>query len=154
MSFSKTINLKSFTSVCFFQIARETILSLINIHEKIMHSRACLSHIQKLRKLRNLKNKKLRNLKNKKLKICPAFLFFALYFIFWHCISKTLHCSQLIRIEKFVSCILLVQKHCFLAMSPEGESRQTRKHCVPIAQPQLKQILLWQQCTQKQSKTN
>jgi hypothetical protein len=26
---------------------------------------------------------------------------FALYFIFWHCISKKLHCSYPIRIEKF-----------------------------------------------------
>jgi hypothetical protein len=44
VSFSKTIKIEVFeklTSVCFFQIARETILSHINnIHEKIMQSRA------------------------------------------------------------------------------------------------------------------
>ena len=30
----------------------------------------------------------------------------ALYFLFWHCISLKLHCSQPIRIEKLFSCIL------------------------------------------------
>jgi hypothetical protein len=51
--------------VYVFQIARETILLLINnIHEKLCsHVRKSHLEIKKSRKLRNLKNKKLRKLK-------------------------------------------------------------------------------------------
>jgi predicted AAA+ superfamily ATPase len=73
----------------FFQIARETILLLINnIHEKICsHVRKSLLEIRKLRKLRNLKNKKIKKIKKiKKFALsdisffCTVFHFLTLYF--------------------------------------------------------------------------
>ena len=68
MSFSKTIKTARVrTTSVFFQIARETILLLINnIHEQNYAVTCVKSHLGILilnkRKLRNLKNKKLRNL--------------------------------------------------------------------------------------------
>jgi hypothetical protein len=68
----------------FSQIARETILLLINnIHEKLCrHVQKSHLEIKKLRKLRNLKNKKLRKFRKFALyfSFCTVFHFFALYF--------------------------------------------------------------------------
>ena len=59
-----------------------------------------ISHIQKLRKLINLKNKKLRNFHY------ISFFSAGVFFIFWHCILKTLHRSQPIRTENFFMYII------------------------------------------------
>ena len=68
----------------FFKLHEKPYYYLLIIYMKKLCSHVPKSHleIKKLRKFRNLKTKKLRKLKK-----------FAMYFIFWHCISKTLHCS-------------------------------------------------------------
>ena len=95
----------------FLQIARETMLLLINnIHDKIMQNRVIrFCHVQNnlftsdCQYFHNEKTfvrtteVKQRVLITKIVKISKI----ALYFLFWHCVSLKLYCSQPIRINKF-----------------------------------------------------
>jgi hypothetical protein len=82
------------TSVClFFKFHAKPNYYLVIIYMKKLCSHVGKSHLE-IKKLRNLKNKKLRNIS-----------FFALYFIFWHCILKncTVHSqSELIRFFMYI----------------------------------------------------
>jgi hypothetical protein len=73
-----------------FQIAQEPNYYLLIIYLKKLCIHVRKSHLE-IKKIKT-------NLKNRIKK-------FALYFIFWHCISKILHCLEL----RNFSCILLTQ---------------------------------------------
>ena len=68
---------EKFTSACFFQIARETILYH---YLSLIYMKKLFSQIKKLRKLRNLKNKKLKKKLIKNPETCTVFHLLALYF--------------------------------------------------------------------------